>query len=647
MKYIYNPVTGQLDDVETPNLGEKYFASAETDEIIKTIDDKFGPGTLFPASDAPTPPKTIERDMFDNAFRDNAADGGMMRQNFKLGSPPSMAISYGIKKALLPALETMGVTLSAARLAEIATENPTVFNNIAAYVSAIPGRLEEADEDIKNKLKEYIFRSVPVETGDGIYIGPDADEMEREAEKIRELTKTKGFEEGKQLDIPLTTGGSEPPKIETKEEFPAETKQLPDVEGFPAETQQLPIIFENKKVESVKKKFDKVDDEYDTRDKGYAKRIDNIYNKDFANKVKNIVDTTYGGNVAALAGDLGIERVRINTLLKKHGIKTDKTGNKTIQNIFLKKNKNKLSVSDLTTNIKGNEAYLIDRAKERFVDYDKNKNKFVNYRDIAEIIGVNLPDKTAQDFFQTKLRNANKKVGIETKKGSGKEILYNLEDTINSLTKSNLSKPISGTGRVQDKERSKFEQQDLSGFNTRRRVMASVNETSKNILGEDQFIKNAGEEIGHAEAIANQIKYKKLYKKSNANDISTLIYQDKSLNKDVLQKYGEVETAVEQKRQPILNKIESFIGKKRTIENDNTLSVLVDELNQLNKTARKEILQIQKENKFIRDQKNRIADFKLTLPEDSKTYQSGILNIDMSNIDPSDKVNLKSGILFF
>ena len=43
-------------------------------------------GTLFPASDAPTPPKTIERDMFDNAFRDNAADGGMMRQNFGDGT---------------------------------------------------------------------------------------------------------------------------------------------------------------------------------------------------------------------------------------------------------------------------------------------------------------------------------------------------------------------------------------------------------------------------------------------------------------------------------------------------------------------------------------------------------------------------------
>ena len=55
MRYIYNPVTDQLDDVETPNLGEKYFASAETDEIIKQINEKHGPGTLFPASDMPVP----------------------------------------------------------------------------------------------------------------------------------------------------------------------------------------------------------------------------------------------------------------------------------------------------------------------------------------------------------------------------------------------------------------------------------------------------------------------------------------------------------------------------------------------------------------------------------------------------------------
>ena len=32
----------------------------------------------------------------------------------------------------------------------------------------------------------------------------------------------------------------------------------------------------------------------------------------------HLVDNNYGGNVQRLAGDLGIERVRINTLFNKH-----------------------------------------------------------------------------------------------------------------------------------------------------------------------------------------------------------------------------------------------------------------------------------------------------------------------------------------
>ena len=85
MKYIYNPVTGTLDDVETPNLGEKYFASAETDEIIKTIDDKFGPGPV-PCIRCTNLLRLLKETCIKNAFRDNAADGGMMRQNYENGA---------------------------------------------------------------------------------------------------------------------------------------------------------------------------------------------------------------------------------------------------------------------------------------------------------------------------------------------------------------------------------------------------------------------------------------------------------------------------------------------------------------------------------------------------------------------------------
>ena len=58
MRYLYNPVTGELDDIVTPKLGEKYFASAESDAIIKQI---FGQ-------------------------RNPAAEGGMMRQKYGDGA---------------------------------------------------------------------------------------------------------------------------------------------------------------------------------------------------------------------------------------------------------------------------------------------------------------------------------------------------------------------------------------------------------------------------------------------------------------------------------------------------------------------------------------------------------------------------------
>ena len=43
-------------------------ASAETDRIKEEMNKKFGSGTIKYGSEINTPPKTIERDMFDNAF---------------------------------------------------------------------------------------------------------------------------------------------------------------------------------------------------------------------------------------------------------------------------------------------------------------------------------------------------------------------------------------------------------------------------------------------------------------------------------------------------------------------------------------------------------------------------------------------------
>ena len=51
-------------------------ASAETNEIIKTINDKFGPGTMFPASEAPIPEMTDTQRIMEWEERNRKAGGG-------------------------------------------------------------------------------------------------------------------------------------------------------------------------------------------------------------------------------------------------------------------------------------------------------------------------------------------------------------------------------------------------------------------------------------------------------------------------------------------------------------------------------------------------------------------------------------------
>lgn len=600
MAYLLRPkpkmqVADLVDDLEPGSL---------KDELLKDFD---------PSQE--TYEEYLQRKNLDRPF--NAQDGG--RVNFAAAGLALPALSYPASFGLA---KIFGLTTAGVGTKELG-------DKVTDYIQNNP--------DVLNDPR---FKAAALSFGINLpgYIAPDADEMEREAEKIREMTKPVGFPAEPQIDVPLTTGEKPQIKIDTKESFPAETEKLPITSGETKPIVQGPIIFENRKAKEIKKTFDKVDKEYIERDKGYADRIDNLYNKDFAKKVKNLIDDNYGGNAQRLANDLGIERVRINTLFSKHGLKTESEGRTTVQNIFVDKDKDKLSVPELTDNIKGNETYLINRAKERFDNYTKEKNTFKNFKDIAEIIGVDLPDKTAQDFFQTKLRNANKKVGIETKKGLGREVLYNLGDAITALTKANLAKPVSGTGRVHDKLRSKFEtDKDRAGYNTRTEVLRIIRDAQNNAFGGDAVLR-AAEQYGHAEAIANQQKYKKLFKNSNASDISTLVLQDPILNQDVLQAYGSVRTGIEQKRQPFLKKLESLVGKKATAENIQIANEALNGLNELNDLARIQIKRFQKTNRFVRDQENRIPDFELVLPKEGETFKSGFLNIDMSNIDPSISV---------
>ena len=81
MAYIFDPIRKTYIDDEDQSLGNKLALSEDVEEIIKQIDDQFGPGTVFPASEVP-PKENPYKDFED---RNPAANGGMMRQNFDKG----------------------------------------------------------------------------------------------------------------------------------------------------------------------------------------------------------------------------------------------------------------------------------------------------------------------------------------------------------------------------------------------------------------------------------------------------------------------------------------------------------------------------------------------------------------------------------
>jgi hypothetical protein len=81
LAYIFDPIRKTYIDDEDQSLGNKLALSEDVEEIIKQIDDQFGPGTVFPASEL-SPKENPYKDFED---RNPAANGGMMRQNFDKG----------------------------------------------------------------------------------------------------------------------------------------------------------------------------------------------------------------------------------------------------------------------------------------------------------------------------------------------------------------------------------------------------------------------------------------------------------------------------------------------------------------------------------------------------------------------------------
>ena len=151
-------------------------------------------------------------------------------------------------------------------------------------------------------------------------IAPDADEMEKVRQDIEKNLKPG---ETKKVDIPLTTGGSEPPKIDTTETFPAPEEKQPILESFPDQSEKIniPIITYSK--DSPKDLKDLVERSVG-QEKG-EKAIDKLYDDSIFDEILDSdqlarmrqLEENYTGGLNDL-GDAGIPVILENSLLDQH-----------------------------------------------------------------------------------------------------------------------------------------------------------------------------------------------------------------------------------------------------------------------------------------------------------------------------------------
>jgi len=493
------------------------------------------------------------------------------------------------------------------------------------------------------KLKQNIFKYNP-----GIHGPKDKDLEDLEKIKIESFpkedwSKSFGDNEGTKIPepekqkppvsgdiiLPPQLGGSEIP--ETKKEDIIFTSQT--AEGMLEEDDHS----QDEDVLEVKATFDKVMDLYKAGGEGVSKKINDLNSEEFALKVKEIIDTKYGGTIRNLADDIGIERVRINTLFKKHGIKTDRSGNITQQTVFdLWQPEDKQFLKDFTTNAKYDKNFINNRV-EKNLGKDFNKDQFVNWKDLSEIMGIK--HRTKKDELKTDstdLQARLNRLGVKKKKGKGKEVLWHLGDAILKIQKKALTKPVVGTGTYHNTKRREFEANtDPEGYKAENKVKQNTREIIKEVLGEN-YVPYALEESGHAISINNQLSFEELFKDSNASWISSKIMQDPVLNKEILAARNSIEKGIENSERKQLLILEELLGKEANAENFKAALEAVEIMNQRRKNIKTDPRI--KKNKFLTDQANRIPLYELTLPRQGETFKSGFLNIDMSSIEPSVSV---------
>ena len=501
---------------------------------------------------------------------------------------------------------------------------------------------------IGKRVYDTFFSDVQ-DTGDGTIIRPDANEMEREAKRIREMTKPVGFPAEPPIKIDTTTGETTKPKdfdniigggfgSGEKIELPTSTggSKIP-------EAKKEDFIMFNKKADinsltnekGKKKLFEIIDDQkklipnlrnrkdYERFLKSQEIKIRELpknqaykepaISKEYKKVLSDYVTNYHGGNIQNAGVGLGFDKTITRTL--NHRLATinyEPKGNLG-QTMLVDFPVGKSNYSDAIFKIKNNPNEFISFTDKLIKNKTVGKNDYISSHDAANILGID----SLNDDQRRNLTNRLMELDIRQKKhpNKGTAKLYHFGDFISEIssyakdrsTFSNDPNKVSAYNKLRKSREFSPGLQKLESA-----LKSYIRDATKNSSVIIPKI-NLAEDKGHPESVAVMSRFPELFKKSNLKSDQTLVRQDEFVNQEILVKKG-----YHKRNENIYKEL-----KNKNIDKIEANALLKQNHNRILDIIKNEALK----NKYFKDQEKRIP----LLQVDT----NGIIQADMSTIDKS------------
>jgi hypothetical protein len=352
---------------------------------------------------------------------------------------------------------------------------------------------------------------------------------------------------------------------------------------------------------------------------GEAKELRKLITSDrekFKKKFKPFLNKYFQNNLTQASEYLNLDRGRIQSIFRRSGepLLTDRRR-------LSEAKPGGVDVADFNINIATDQNF-----KENLIKKLGSNSNYVDANELGGKLGIDVTDKKQKDYLLSIL----KKLNIKSKPNpiSTRSRLYQISDSVKQLIK-NPIKLIEGQAKSANLRKNYERNLDPELFNFK----DSLKKITNNVTNQAGFKLNKEkvqkiEDIGHPISLQVASRYPKLFKNSNTVSLQSLIYQDPKLNRDILSKLG-----IDNSYSKIFEKLNSFVGKKITPEDQKTIRQLNKDMSDIRNRAVKLIQEEAKREPYFVGQEKRIPLIKADIPKVGSAFKSENFKADMSVVD--------------